>query len=107
MTRLGPPTARGLYDPRQEKDSCGVALVANIRGEPSHSIVADGLTALIRMAHRSAVGPEENTGDGAGILIALPHAFMAKVAEAAVGCARPEPGRDGPPHGLPRRRAWL
>ena len=79
MARSGLPEAVGLYDPRHEKDSCGVAIVANVKGQRSHSIVADGITALIRMSHRSATGPEENTGDGAGILLALPHEFFAEI----------------------------
>ena len=62
MIRSGFPEARGLYAPRNEKDSCGVAIIAHVGGERSHSIVSDGLTALIRMSHRVASGPEENTG---------------------------------------------
>ncbi len=95
MPRTGAPAPQGLYDPRLERDSCGIALVANVKGEPSHGIVSDGLTALNRMSHRSASGPEENTGDGAGILLSLPHAFFAQAAAKSVGLRLPKPGRYG------------
>ncbi len=67
---------QGLYDPSFEKDSCGVGFVANIKGGKSHQIVSDALTMLERMAHRGACGCEPNTGDGAGILIQVPHEFF-------------------------------
>ena len=95
MARTGLPSAKGLYDPRNEKDGCGIAIVAHVKGERSHSIVSDGLTALMRMSHRSASGPEESTGDGAGILIALPHEFFAEIGKEALGFDLPEPGRYG------------
>jgi len=95
MEQSGFPTARGLYDPTQEKDSCGVALVANLRGEPSHGIVSDAITALIRMSHRSANGPEVNTGDGAGLLMAIPHRFFQRVAREECGTELPAPGLYG------------
>lgn len=95
MVRSGFPEARGLYDPRNEKDSCGVAIIAHVGGERSHSIVSDGLTALIRMSHRVASGPEENTGDGAGILLGLPHEFFSQIAKEALGLELPEPGQYG------------
>ena len=66
----------GLYDPSFEKDSCGVGFVTNIKGRKSHQIVSDALTMLERMAHRGACGCEPNTGDGAGILIQVPHEFF-------------------------------
>ena len=66
------PQAQGLYDPDNESDSCGVAMVADIQGRRSHSIVADGLTALEHLEHRGAAGAEPNSGDGAGILMQLP-----------------------------------
>lgn len=68
--------ARGLYNPAFEKDSCGVGFIANIKGRKSHQIVSDALTMLERMAHRGACGCEANTGDGAGILIQVPHEFL-------------------------------
>ncbi|MBS1558124.1 MAG: glutamate synthase large subunit [Bacteroidetes bacterium] len=70
-------TASTLYHPSFEKDSCGVGFVANIKGRKSHQIVSDALTMLERMAHRGACGCEPNTGDGAGILIQVPHEFFA------------------------------
>jgi glutamate synthase (NADPH) large chain len=67
---------QGLYDPSFEKDSCGVGFIANIKGSKSHQIVSDALTMLERMEHRGACGCEPNTGDGAGILIQVPHEFF-------------------------------
>ncbi|HNP96348.1 MAG TPA: hypothetical protein PKJ63_11995, partial [Cyclobacteriaceae bacterium] len=66
----------GLYTADLEHDSCGVGFIANIKGRKSHQIVQDGLTMLSRMAHRGACGCEPNTGDGAGILIQVPHEFL-------------------------------
>jgi glutamate synthase (NADPH) large chain len=66
----------GLYHPSFEKDSCGVGFIANIKGRKSHQIVSDALTMLERMSHRGACGCEANTGDGAGILIQVPHEFL-------------------------------
>src|SRR4051794_40628792 len=73
--------AQGLYDPRFEHDACGVAFVATLTGESSHDIVAKALTALRNLDHRGAAGAETNSGDGAGILIQVPHAFLAEVVE--------------------------
>jgi glutamate synthase (NADPH) large chain len=67
---------QGLYHPDFEKDSCGVGFIANIKGSKSHQIVSDALTMLERMEHRGACGCEPNTGDGAGILIQVPHEFF-------------------------------
>ena len=67
---------QGLYHPSFEKDSCGVGFVANIKGRKSHQIVSDAITMLERMNHRGACGCEPNTGDGAGILIQIPHEFL-------------------------------
>ncbi|MGE2731905.1 glutamate synthase large subunit [Mycolicibacterium vaccae] len=66
------PERQGLYDPDHESDSCGVAMVADVKGRRSHSIVADGLTALEHLEHRGAAGSEPTSGDGSGILIQLP-----------------------------------
>ena len=60
------PEAAGLYDPEQEKDACGLAAVATLRGPATHKIVQDALTALRALEHRGAVGADEGTGDGAG-----------------------------------------
>ncbi|NUR60630.1 MAG: glutamate synthase large subunit [Catenulispora sp.] len=73
------PAAQGLYDPRAEKDSCGVAFVATLTGVPSHAIVAQALQALVNMEHRGASGAEPSTGDGAGILVQVPDAFLRAV----------------------------
>ena len=70
------PKKTGLYDPNSEKDSCGVGLVANIKGIPSREIMDDAYLINSRMDHRGGCGFEENTGDGAGILMALPDSFF-------------------------------
>ncbi|WP_203783377.1 glutamate synthase large subunit [Paractinoplanes rishiriensis] len=70
---------RGLYDPQQERDACGVAFVADLHGRRSHDVVAKGLSALIRLDHRGARGAEYNTGDGAGIMLQVPDAFYRAV----------------------------
>ena len=76
-SRLRTPKPQGLYDPRNEHDSCGIGLVANIRGEKSHGIIRKGLEVLINLTHRGAAGCDPETGDGAGILIQIPHEFFA------------------------------
>ena len=86
------PERRGLYDPALEHDSCGVGFVANIKGKRSHGIVTDADRILRHMTHRGACGCEANTGDGAGMLTALPHEFLARVA-GECGFELPEPGR--------------
>ena len=75
------PQAQGLYDPRHEKDACGVAFVATLTGEASHDIVAKALTALRNLEHRGAAGAEVNSGDGAGILMQVPDAFLRDVVD--------------------------
>ncbi|WP_017933827.1 glutamate synthase large subunit [Nocardioides sp. Iso805N] len=77
------PTPQGLYDPRFEKDACGVAFVATLTGEASHEIVEQGITALVNLDHRGAAGAETNSGDGAGILLQVPDAFLRAVATEA------------------------
>lgn len=77
----GLPPKQGLYDPRFEKDACGVAAIVHIKGEKSHQILQEALGALRNLDHRGACGCEENTGDGAGILIQLPHKFLDKVTQ--------------------------
>src|SRR3954467_12709203 len=72
LSAAGNTANRGLYDPAQEKDACGVAFVADLYGRRSHDVVAKGLSALIRLDHRGARGAEYNTGDGAGIMIQIP-----------------------------------
>jgi glutamate synthase (NADPH/NADH) large chain len=75
------PLAHGLYDPRFEHDACGVSFVANIKGVRSREIVTLGITALCNMEHRGATGAEADTGDGAGILIQVPDAFLRAVVD--------------------------
>ncbi len=72
----GLPPAQGLYDPRNEHDSCGVGFIVDLKGRKSHRLIRDGLAALSNMNHRGACGCENNTGDGAGILIQIPHDFF-------------------------------
>jgi len=91
----GFPAKHGLYDPANEKDSCGVGFVAHIKGQRSHQIVQDAYTILKNMEHRGACGCEPNTGDGAGIMTALPHEFLAKVAKEDLNAELPEPGKFG------------
>jgi glutamate synthase (NADPH/NADH) large chain len=67
---------KGLYDPAYEHDACGVGLVANIHGAKSHEIITSGLKILENMRHRGAEGADNKTGDGAGILIQIPHEFI-------------------------------
>src|SRR3989338_6427489 len=73
-----PMSRQGLYDPQHEHDSCGVGFVVNIKGKKSHDIVEQALTVLNNLRHRGACGCEANTGDGAGILLQIPHAFLKK-----------------------------
>ncbi|MCB9929509.1 MAG: glutamate synthase large subunit [Alphaproteobacteria bacterium] len=75
------PAAQGLYDPRNEHDSCGVGFVADIKGRKSHSHVRDGLQILLNLDHRGAVGADPLTGDGAGILTQIPDAFFREVCD--------------------------
>ena len=89
---LAAPGASGLYDPANEHDNCGVGFIANVKGQRSHAIVEQALTMLSRMDHRGACGCEVNTGDGAGILTAIPHKLMRKVAKEALGIELPELG---------------
>ncbi|MBC9732050.1 glutamate synthase large subunit [Nocardioides sp. zg-578] len=75
------PPPQGLYDPSHEHDACGVAFVANLSGEASHEIVRQGVTALLNLDHRGAAGAEANSGDGAGILLQVPDAFLREVVD--------------------------
>ncbi|KAJ8772038.1 hypothetical protein K2173_027215 [Erythroxylum novogranatense] len=86
-----PEKPLGLYDPSFDKDSCGVGFVAELSGQSSRKTVTDALEMLIRMSHRGACGCENNTGDGAGILLALPHDFYREVAK-DIGFLLPPPG---------------
>src|SRR3989338_3891556 len=70
------PVKQGLYDPAYEKDSCGVGFVVHVKGKKSQQIVKQALTVLLNLNHRGACGCETNTGDGAGLLIQMPHEFL-------------------------------
>lgn len=88
------PKKQGLYDPRFEHDSCGVGFVCNIDGKASHDIVSKGMDVLERMSHRGAVGADPKTGDGAGVLIQMPHRFYERVCRSC-GIELPEEGKYG------------
>jgi glutamate synthase (NADPH/NADH) large chain len=90
----GLPPKQGLYDPWFEHEACGVGFVVDMKGRKSHKILADGLQVLRNLDHRGASGAEINTGDGAGVLIQMPHAFLAEAAKAA-RITLPEPGQYG------------
>ena len=89
-----PPKAQGLYDPRYERDGCGIGFIVKINGEKSHGIVQKGLQILENMAHRGAQGCDPCTGDGAGILIQIPHDFFRRSA-AEAGVKLPAAGEYG------------
>ena len=89
MEYNGLPEKQGLYDPQFEHDACGIGFIANIKGKTSHGIINQAIQILKNLAHRGGVGSEPDTGDGAGILIQMPHAFMKKV------CKLPKKGDYG------------
>jgi glutamate synthase (NADPH/NADH) large chain len=82
-TRL--PEAQGLYNPENEHDNCGIGFVANIKGKPSHDIVLRGLDVLLNMDHRGATSSDNTTGDGAGLLMQIPHEYITEVLKLDVG----------------------
>jgi glutamate synthase (NADPH/NADH) large chain len=84
------PEAQGLFDPSFERDACGVGFMANLKGEKSHRVIADALKMLCNLEHRGAVGADPLAGDGAGILIQIPHAFFSDAC-AKLGFKLPEP----------------
>jgi glutamate synthase domain-containing protein 2/glutamate synthase domain-containing protein 1/glutamate synthase domain-containing protein 3 len=88
------PRPQGLYHSGNEHDACGMGLVASIRGEKSHDIIRKGLEVLINLTHRGAAGCDPETGDGAGILIQIPHVFFAREC-GELGMPLPEPGAYG------------
>lgn len=88
------PRPKGLYRPEFEHDACGIGLIADIKGRKSHEIIEDGLKILVNLTHRGAVGADPLAGDGAGMLVQIPHEFFA--AEAArLGFSLPEAGQYG------------
>ncbi|MDP7302744.1 MAG: glutamate synthase subunit alpha, partial [Pirellulaceae bacterium] len=89
-----PSVSGGLYDPAFEHDACGVGLVANVKGRKSHSVIQQGIEVLVNLGHRGAAGADPETGDGAGILIQMPHDFLVEEF-AKDGVLVPEPGAYG------------
>ncbi|MEX2584618.1 MAG: glutamate synthase large subunit [Gemmatimonadota bacterium] len=90
----GLPGKQGLYDPRNERDACGFGFIAHVRGEKSHGIVQQGLEILVNLTHRGAAGSDPNSGDGAGILLQIPHDLLADVC-LEEGFTLPPPGDYG------------
>ena len=90
----GLPVPQGLYHPANERDACGIGFVANIKGQKSHDIIVKGIQVLVNLTHRGACGCDPETGDGAGVLIQIPHKFFAREC-ASLGFSLPEPGEYG------------
>jgi glutamate synthase (NADPH) large chain len=90
----GLPEPQGLYHPQNEHDACGIGFVVNIKNEPSHEIITKGIQILVNLTHRGACGCDPETGDGAGILIQIPHKFFAKECE-TLGFRLPPAGEYG------------
>src|ERR1700761_7836362 len=86
------PANQGLYDNDNDKDSCGVGFLCQIKGEPSHKIVSDARQLLCAMTHRGATGADSRDGDGAGVMTGIPHRFFKREIETDLGCTLPEPG---------------
>src|SRR4029077_20766606 len=100
------PAAEGLYDLALAKDSCGVGFIANIKGKKSHQIIADALNILCNLEHRGAVGGDPRAGDGAGILVQIPHQFFPRKAK-ALGFALPQAGHYAVGAiFMPKEKAW-
>ena len=76
----GLPKAQGLYDPKLEKDACGVGFIVNIDGHPSHDLLLNAEQLSNRMEHRGACSADNDSGDGAGVMVAIPHDFCNKLA---------------------------
>ena len=93
MQRTVRPGKQHLYDPQFEHDACGVGFVAHIKGRASHDLIPKAREVLVNMTHRGAVGAEKDTGDGAGILTALPHALLERVAREELRAELPARGR--------------
>ena len=88
------PSPQGLYDPSYEHDACGIGIVANIKGKKSYGIIDDALTILENLRHRGAEGADANSGDGAGILVQIPHQFFKRECE-VLGFSLPDEGEYG------------
>jgi len=88
------PARQGLYNPENEHDACGVGFLVHLKGRRSHKLIRDGILALQHLNHRGACGCEVNTGDGAGVLVQIPHEFLTAVCE-PLGIALPAPQKYG------------
>ncbi|HUB34499.1 MAG TPA: hypothetical protein VMA31_15780, partial [Bryobacteraceae bacterium] len=93
VSRGFPPT-QGLYDPRLERDACGIGFVCHVNGRKSHDIIEKGIQVLVNLTHRGACGCDPETGDGAGVLIQIPHRFFVRKC-AGLGFTLPAPGEYG------------
>jgi len=100
------PEAQGLFDPAFERDACGVGFIASLKGEKSHRVITDALAMLCNLEHRGAVGADPLAGDGAGILIQIPHAFVKEECQ-KLGFTLPEPGNYAIGHVFMPREARL
>lgn len=87
------PAKQGLYDNENDRDSCGVGFICQIKGISSHKIVSDARQLLCAMTHRGATGADSRDGDGAGVMTGIPHEFFKREAETDLGCLLPEPGK--------------
>src|SRR5262245_25701830 len=95
MRYPGLPPKQGLYDPQFERDSCGVGFVANIDGTRSNRIMRQALEVLLNLSHRGACGCDPETGDGAGILLQIPHEFFSRECQRMGWAALPGSGHYG------------
>ncbi len=86
-----PPLRQGLYDPSHEHDACGMGFVVDLNGNKSHEIIRKGIEILVNLTHRGACGCDPETGDGAGILIQIPHEFFVRECRDS-GFSLPDPG---------------
>ncbi|HUM70326.1 MAG TPA: hypothetical protein PLK31_15950, partial [Chloroflexota bacterium] len=91
---VGYPAAQGLYDPQFERDACGMGFVVDMHGRASQDIVQKALAVVDHLTHRGAKGAEATTGDGAGMMVQIPHQFLQKVCQQE-GFTLPEPGHYG------------
>ena len=94
MNQIVIPPKQGLYDPQYEHDACGLGFVVHVKGQKSHDIVSQAIQVLLSLEHRGACGSEKDTGDGAGILLQIPHLFLARECE-RLKIDLPQPGRYG------------
>lgn len=88
------PQRQGMYDPANEHDACGVGFIVNIKGERSYDIVYDALDILENLKHRGGEGADHKSGDGAGIMVQIPHAFLSREC-AVLGFQLPPEGQYG------------